>query len=226
MINDQGQIFRTAEGDAWYRRNAAHLETKAPHDIAMRMIGILDNDLVCGVRSVCDVGCANGWRLDALGKTLPNASRLCGFDASDSAIMAGRGFPGLDLRPGLVEDSPFDEKFDLVIVSFVLHWIDRVKLTEAIARIDRLVANGGLLMVLDFLPDRPSKRPYHHLQNNEVFTYKQDYSRTFGELGTYQELARLTFVHDRPEAGVAPASAQERAICALLHKATDAYAAA
>lgn len=223
MKMDQDQVFSKDEGDHWFERNAAALEAKARSDVALRMLSLLDPAYSGEIRSICDVGCANGWRLPGLAAALPNVTRLCGFDASAAAVAAGRARAAdLDLRQGLIDAPPFNESFDLVIASFVLHWIDRDRLMTSLARIDGLVRPGGALIVMDFLPDAPCARRYHHRSDIELFTFKQDYPACFTASGRYRELARITFNHDSPIPGaVAPAPSQERAVCTWLHKAGD-----
>ena len=225
MSVDQDLIFETGEGDRWFERNSVALGQAERPDVARRMLGLLDPDYAAEIRSVCDVGCANGWRLPGVASALAPAARLCGFDASAAAIADGVArMPQFDLRQGLVDAPPFDEQFDLVIVSFVLHWVDRARLATAIAKIDGLVRPGGALMIMDFLPDAPCARAYHHRTDLELYTFKQDYRHSFIGTGVYRELASLTFPHDAKLPGaIAPTSSQDRAVCAWLHKALNAY---
>lgn len=220
MNEPQDRIFARSEGDAWYLRNASHLMPGRP-DVLLGLLAASPVDTRARIRSICDVGCSNGDRLARFGRALPGAAALCGFDASKVATSEGMAlFPGLDLRQGLADDPPFKDQFDLVIVSFVLHWVDRSRLATAIAAIDGLVAEGGILLLADFLPDRPCARRYHHRQDVTVFTYKQDYSAAFTGLGLYQEAARRLYSHDDPTGAVAVSSDQDRAMAALLVKST------
>lgn len=224
MTTDQDLIFRDGEGDAWYQRNAKALANSDKPDPVLILIDQLDPALIVRIASVCDVGCANGWRLSRLKKRLPAASRLAGFDASRSAVEAGRAeWPQLDLQSGLIDEPPFAEQFDLVIVSFVLHWVNRQRLSRAIAAVDGLVASDGLLVIADFLPDRPCARRYHHRDDVALYTYKQDYPSVFTALQTYRNVAQLTFSHDHQGLRVGPAIDQDRAVVAVLHKQPDAY---
>lgn len=224
MMHDQETIFSREEGDAWFRRNAAALNQKSVTDPAISLLQSLTSDQMRSIRSVCDVGCADGWRLRALHSLLPRDAELCGFDVSQSAIDSGlKNAPTLDLRCGLVDRPPFKKSFNLVIVSFVLHWVSRNRLIRAIAAIDELVAEGGFLIIGDFLPDRPSRRRYHHREDVDLFTYKQDYITSFTGLALYRELSRVSSPHDRIADGAAPAADQDRAAYALLYKSPDAY---
>jgi SAM-dependent methyltransferase len=88
--------------------------------------------------------------------------------------------------------------FRLAILSFVLHWIDREALLRVAAEVDALVEDGGYLIVSDFLPDRPTKVPYHHAKGAEIFTYKQDYAALFEATCLYKRVRGLVFDHDEP----------------------------
>lgn len=216
MNEAQEKTFQEGEGDAWYRRNRAHLDA-GHEDPANRLIAGLAAR--AAIRRVAELGCANGWRLERLRRLLPPGCVLAGIDASAEAIADGRQrFPELRLERGLLSDVPLREPFDLVVVHFVLHWADRGTLSKCVAEIDRLVAWNGYLVLGDFLPDAPSKRPYHHLPGQGVYTYKQDYAQAFLGLGFYRELERVTFDH-----GGGAGGADSRAVVSLLRKSADAY---
>ena len=84
------------------------------------------------------------------------------------------------------------------------------------SRIDALVRRGGTLVIGDFNPDYQQKRKYHHLPDEEVYTYKQDYTAFFKATGLYRETAVFTFDHDKQTYGYAPSEA--RGMCAALRK--------
>lgn len=218
MKQDQDAIFAASEGNAWFRRNAAKLGASGRADALLEMARLLPAARRDAVRSVCDIGCANGERLARFSALLPQATTLCGFDASDEAVSFGSGrFNGLDLKTGLADSPPFEGPFDLVTISFVLHWVDRTRLARTIAAVDQLVAVGGILILSDFLPDSPCSRRYHHRDDVALFTYKQDYIRAFTGLGLYREIGRHVFSHDG-EAQLDPSGDQDRAVCAMLVK--------
>ncbi|HEX5128047.1 MAG TPA: class I SAM-dependent methyltransferase [Rhodocyclaceae bacterium] len=218
----QDKVFLDGEGDAWFRRNAEALSKPERPDWVLDMLAMLGAR--AEISTVCEVGCADGWRLARIAMPLPQVSQRAGFDASAEAIANGkRRYKGLDLRVGSVTAPPFTQRFDLVIVSFVLHWIDRAELVHAIAAIDGLVAPGGWLAIADFLPERPCKRRYHHRDDIMLYTFKQDYAQAFTGLGLYEEVARVTFPHSVAGGVIGHAAAGERANCTLLRKPLDNY---
>jgi len=216
---NQDELFRQSEGNAWFERNRAALG-RHQEDWPVRLITQLDPD--AGVRSVLELGCATGWRLEALRQRL--GARCVGVDASRGAVDFGREqYPGLELHQGVLSQVPLAGPFDAVIVHFVLHWVDRATLAASVAEIDRMVRDGGYLCVGDFLPDFQQRRHYHHLPGAEVFTYKQDYAAIFESLGTYRTLTRVTYESVEADAPLAPSRSDERKACTLLHKSLSGF---
>lgn len=211
----QQDVFAASEGDRWFERNggaAADDEARwLERDVPLRLLS------VCGLQaeSVAELGCASGARLDALLRR-GIARRAFGTDISAAAIAEGsRRYPDLDLHQQPITQ-PVSGQYDLVIVNFVLHWLDRSLLAQAITAIDGAVRVGGHLLLGDFLPDAPTRVPYHHCEG--LFTYKQDYPSCFKSLGTYHEVVRLVFDHDDPTRPIRNAPAQRRGVCVLMHK--------
>lgn len=217
----QDQFFFEGEGDCWFRRNKDKLnENKI--DWPAYMIKLLVGDHK--IESVLELGCANGYRLNMLRQYLEENCFLAGIDASLQAIRDGKNrYPDLCLKHGLLTKVPLNQQFDLVIVNFVLHWVDRATLSRSIAEIDRLLKNGGILILGDFLPDFPQRRYYHHCPDEKIYTYKQDYAKIFEALGIYKEIARFTFNHDCPELRVSVCGSSARGFCAALHKSLHGY---
>jgi trans-aconitate methyltransferase len=218
MIQDD--VFYSSEGDAWFERNKQSICQNRGDDLALQ---ILKESLpLTGVESVLELGCANGWRLNLLSEILPDAT-FSGMDASLGAIEDGENrYPDISLTHGLLSDIPFNRSFDLVIVNFVLHWVDRSSLLKSIAEIDRMINGGGYLLLGDFLPDVPQRRKYHHLEQG-VYTYKQDYSKLFQSLGIYQEKVRKLFNHDDKSKSLLETDASSRGMCSLLTKSLHDY---
>lgn len=213
---NQNIIFQKAEGDNWFSRNLAVLQSReCTHDWPLILI---ERHKLKPTR-VLEVGSSFGWRLSEFKKKHPTAYCL-GIEPSRKAISYGRKeYPDIELRNGLMHKLPvrLDESFDLVIVAFVFHWVDRSTLLSSVSEIDRTIAEGGYLVIADFFPYRPTKRLYHHLPRGEVFTYKQDYAQIFLSSGLYREKERVLFHHATGKRGthIPP---HERAVCVLLEK--------
>jgi len=220
---NQDQIFFESEGDNWFARNKPVLELVSDRvDLPSYLIEILEEK--SNIKSVLELGCANGWRLNSLKQKLLERCRFVGVDASIKAIQDGRArYPFIELHQGLLSKVPVVGQFDLVIVYFVLHWVDRTSLTRSVSEIDRLISDDGFLVLGDFLPDSPQRRCYHHLPNENVYTYKQDYAKIFESYGLYKEVARIAFDHDRPATMIQTSDSSSRCVCTVLKKSVENY---
>lgn len=172
----QKEIFTGCEGDRYYLRNKLKLDDalrswkkdpviRAVHDIGFRP------------KSILEIGCGNGWRLQALANRYK--ASCCGIDPSEEAIDAGSHlFPGLSLMQATADNIPYeDNRFDLVILGFCLYLCDRKDLFKIAYEVDRVLADGGKLAILDFSPPFPYRNPYSHYPG--IFSYKMAYEDLF-----------------------------------------------
>ena len=164
-MSTQDEIFAASEADQWFERNKHVLEQVSEQDVPLRLVEIAKRT---GARAVA-------------------------VEPSPKAIEDGRArFPHVEFRQGQARDLPVTETFELVIVHFVLHWIDRRNLLTCVAEIDRAVADGGYLIIGDFHPWHPARNKYHHLPDSDVMTYKQDYAQIFLATELYHPVVMLT----------------------------------
>jgi SAM-dependent methyltransferase len=219
--NSQERLFLSGEGDAYFQRNrnALHAVNPWTNDPGLRLLrqsGIHPH-------RVLDIGCSNGWRCAAIRERFGCAG--VGVDPSLKAIRVGRKqFPDIRFRRGTLDSLPIaaGETYDLVIVHYVLHWVSRPALLKALAEIDRTIAEGGYIVLADFLPDRPTRVTYHHLPKGQVYTYKLDYAQVFLATGLYRMVRRCVFDHYTHQPGHAIPE-RRRAVCTLLQKSNTAY---
>jgi SAM-dependent methyltransferase len=186
-VATQDEIFTASEADQWFERNKHVLDKLSDQDVPLRLVELYK----LRPASVLEIGAANGYRVAEIARR--NGARGVAIEPSGKAIEDGRArFPHVAFHQGQARQLPIDGAFDLVIVHFVLHWIDRKNLLGCIAEIDRVVADGGYLVIGDFHPWHPSRNNYHHLPEAEVMTYKQDYSQIFVATELYQPVGMLT----------------------------------
>ncbi len=187
----QDRIFANFEGNNWFARNQSalqHYESDA--DMPLRLLTLYNIQ----PQQVLEVGAANGFRLATLAGRY--GARAVAVEPSTDAIADGqRAFPLVEFIRGEAHDLPLQERFDLIIVNFVLHWVDRQHFLSAIGEIDRVLADGGYLLIGDFCPANPTKVPYHHLPDAGVYTYKQNYAAPFLASGLYHLVSFLTSDH-------------------------------
>lgn len=191
MAVDQVAIFAQTEGDRWFERNRASLTScDVEHDFPLRLIELYS----LRPRSVLEIGASNGFRVAALAAR--GVRDAVAVEASAAAIRDGAArFPDVQFIRATADAIPLHRTFELVIVNFVLHWVDRTRLLTSVGEIDRLVADGGYLLLGDFHPARPTRVPYHHLPDQAVYTYKQAYGIVFRASGLYQPIAMLSGDH-------------------------------
>jgi len=187
MRTDQGALFVQSEGDAWFERNRAALERFDPErDLVLRLIDLYN----LAPRRVLEIGASSGARLASVAER--HGAMVVGVEPSAAAVAFGRTrFPAVRFVRGRADAIGLGPPFDLVIVHYVLHWIDRTALLRSVAEIDRLVADGGCLIIGDFHPAHPTQVPYHHLPGADVFTFKQDYGAIFAASALYHVVAAL-----------------------------------
>lgn len=188
---EQDKIFEAFEGDNWFNRNSSVLQPHDDHVIQLlETYGLLSRD-----KKVLEVGAANGYRLAAIHEKF--GCEVHAVEPSQEAVAAGKKrFPFITFYLSTAKDMEFEEIFDIVIIHSVFHWIDRKKLLLSAAKIDMALKDKGALVIGDFQTPFPVKRRYHHITDNEVYTYKQRYKDIFLSVGSYLELSNMTLNHD------------------------------
>jgi len=185
----QSDVFLQTEGDAFYERNRDKLREPDPVQEVIACLQLPERP------SVLEVGCGDGWRLKALRQKY---DALCfGIDASAEAIKRCDSSIGNVIvwqgRAGgiVVEDGTgvlFPHSIDLVIYGFVLYVCDREDLFTIAAECDRVLRDGGFVVIHDFCATYPYRRPYKHKEG--LFSYHQDYSRLWLGHPAYREIMR------------------------------------
>lgn len=215
-MNTQDQTFLQSEGDRFFQRNAAHFvappTTEA--DLPLRLLELYRLQ----PRRVLEIGGANGFRVAALAQR-HDLERGVSSDASAEACADGRNrYPEVSFVHAEAAALPLAETFDLVIVNFVLHWIDRAKLLAVAAEVDRLIAPDGYLLLGDFDPG-PNflKVRYHHREDEALYTFKQDYAALFLASGVYERIGTLSGHYSAQDFVPAP-SQDDRLAVSLLRK--------
>jgi len=209
----QDRVFSDFEGDRWFERNRKALNTfDASADLPLKIIGLYR----IRPARVLEIGAANGFRLAAIHER--TGASVVALEPSAQAVLNGKAsFPFVTFVRGTATAVPLRESFDLVIVNFVFHWIDRQSLLRAVAEVDRLVGDGGYLLIGDFYPANQLQVRYHHLKTERVYTYKQNYAATFLASGLYHPVSLLTAHHASADLQ-ARVDETERVGVWLLHK--------
>ena len=84
----------------------------------------------------------------------------------------------LQLICGTSDELPYkDLKFDVVILGFCMFWVDRKYLMKTVSEADRVLKEGGYLVIVDFDTFIPYKKDNVH--NPDAWTYKMQYINLF-----------------------------------------------
>jgi SAM-dependent methyltransferase len=188
----QKHIFLESEGDAWFARNQQHLRA-LDQDIVLSTL----REVGVAPKSVLEIGCANGYRVASICKEF--GATGCGIDPSAMAVTDGRcRYPSLSLGVGTADRLPFAEgQFDLVIFGFCLYLVDPRLHLRCVAEADRVLADGGLLAIYDFIEPIPFQNKYVHREG--VRSYKMEFSRYFLASPAYRLLRRNMNIPGLPQ---------------------------
>lgn len=203
------------EGSAWFRRNRMLLGGPAMlgYDWPLRLVNLYS----LAPRTIVEIGCSNGWRLAVLSE---GGRRECiGLDASSEALIDGQArYPKLKLYHALATSLPIrDYTADLVIISYLYHWLARESLLLAASEVDRILKPGSYLILADFAPDVPTRVSYHHRAGLWTWKLPDAYAGLFLATGVYREVTRITYNHDGHD-DRADIDSDRRGACVLLRK--------
>lgn len=162
VVSDYRRAWWDGEADAYERRNpnATGLQPRVLDAIA-REVNPGD--------SILEVGCGSGANLRGIETRIQGRIACFGCDPSEIALENGQAkAPEHEFHRATSDALPYaDSSFDLVLLSFVLHWVDPALLLRTVAEVDRVLRDKnskrpGILAIADFAPDSPHSRPYRH----------------------------------------------------------------
>lgn len=157
----QSQVFLAGEAKQWLNRNKDKIDVKG--DPVLKMI----EQAGLKPKRVLEIGCADGWRLLELRKRY-----RCEITGVDPCPSQDSSF----IEQGTADDllRCFDEEFDLVIYGFCLYLCDREDLFRIAMEGDRVLQDGGHIMVYDFIAHSPHAKRYAHKEG--VKSFKMHYA--------------------------------------------------
>jgi ubiquinone/menaquinone biosynthesis C-methylase UbiE len=187
-MKTQKEIFKSTEGDEWFNRNKTSYGRTSEN-----LIVDLLKRIELTPKSVLEIGCSNGFRLNQLKEEF--GCRCFGIDPSSKAIKDGTTrYPGITLGVGTADDLHYDnDSFDTVVFGFCLCLCDRKDLFRIAYEVDRVLQNEGTLVIADFFPPFPFKNRYSHYEG--IYTYKMDYGRMFTWNPAYTVVANVVYSH-------------------------------
>lgn len=190
----QKEAWVEYEADAWFDRNQNYLKTYSEE--RDRVISLIKEYNLKPER-VLEIGCSAGYRLNGIKNAFGNCE-VHGVEPSKEAIQYGQNaFPAVNFLNGTADDlSAFeDDSMDIVIVGFVFYVIDRSTFFKVVAEIDRVLKNGGILIIVDFFSETALKNVYEHIKEFSAFSFKQNYDEVFTASKLYYLLDKSTWNH-------------------------------
>lgn len=181
----QSDIMMETEGDAWFSRNRDTLGARDRVGDAIQERGLQPT-------SVLEVGAADGWRLEKLRNAY--GCKVIGIDPSMAACNAAatRAVPMYQMTAnGLPCD---DRSIDLLIYGFSLYMTDPADWLRIAAEGDRVLKDGGCLIVHDFAEATPFARRYEH--RDGLLAYHVDFAKLWLANPLYCVLRRRIFEDD------------------------------
>ncbi len=156
-------------------------------------------------RTVLDLGTGTGRMLQLLAGD--HVERAVGLDSSHSMLAVARSnleraeIRGVELRQGDVYSPPLErDAFELIIIHQVLHFLDDP--ARAIREAAKLLAPGGLLLIVDFAPHSLEFLRSDHahrrlgLRSDNLVGWLEQAGLEIGELRTIEAGADIAHDHD------------------------------
>lgn len=181
------QNFLNFEGTNFYNRNKSYFN--ASNDFILNNFDINNHS----DKTILEVGCSNGWRLNEFNK-FNNKNKYIGLEPSLDAIQDNI-FENIKILHGTCDKiNLLDDSVDILLIPFVFMYVDRTLLFKSISEIDRVLKNGGLLIITDFYSNRQRKNSYKHIPGS--FIYKQNYFEIFTSSKNYFLKKLECFTHN------------------------------
>lgn len=191
IIRTQKDAFLDYEGDGYFHRNE-NVAYSPEDDVVLHIL----KEYSHRPENVLEIGCSTGYRLDAINQEF--GARVSGIEPSTEAITKGQSlYPNVNFLRGTADEMQHypSGSFDLVIIGFVLYVIDRDILFKVIAETDRVLADGGILMIIDFFSEKPTRNPYQHIKDIQAYAFKQNYEEIFLASKLYQLMDKRSMSH-------------------------------
>jgi ubiquinone/menaquinone biosynthesis C-methylase UbiE len=174
----QSLTFLHGEGEAWMARNAGRYDENSDP-----VLEAIDKYKLIPDR-VLEVGCADGARLEVMQRMWG-----CHVEGYDPAYGSKRGSSRVQVWAGTADRLQYsDEQFDMLIYGWCLYLCDPDDYFKIALEGDRILRDGGHLVVYDFYPDHTFKVPYKHKAG--LFSHHFDFSKLWLAHPTYSLCGR------------------------------------
>ena len=213
---DIKKLFLETEGDAYYQRNKNALtKDNIGEDINFYSSFFSEMNILNKNTKFVEIGASNGHNLKYFKEKFE--CEVFGIDPSSEATKEGNKqfFNNKKvLLQGTSDSLPYDdESTDIVMFGFSLFWVGRKYLYRSISEADRILKEGGYLLITDFDTPLPYKRDNIH--NKDTFTCKMNYSKFYLCNPQYSLICKKNYSH---ESNTFNKDIQERVSAQILYK--------
>lgn len=187
----QDDYFLKGEADAYFNRNSRKLSNvKKDEDFIFSSIVRMN----IKPKTVLEVGCANGFRLNWLNQDYN--CRVVGIEPSKQAVEDGnKKFPNIELKIGTSDMlEKIESFFNIIILGFFVYLLPREKLFKLAYEVDRHLEEGVYVVGLDFNTKFPIMNRYAHLK--DIYSFKFDLAKMFTWNPQYMEVFKQIINHD------------------------------
>lgn len=173
--------FSSVDADAWFERNRGRLGARDPVTDLLQSMNLRP-------ARVLEIGCSNGWRLAKLHARL--GCIVSGIEPGIAAVNEARALGLYDVHIGTAASLPFaDGAFDMVIFGFCLYLCEPADHLRIAAEADRVLSDGGHIVIHDFDDEVPFKRRYAH--RDGVWSHHMNFARLWDVHPAYHICRRL-----------------------------------
>lgn len=159
-------VWSKCDGDNWYLRNKNSLGKE--FDLPLFLL----DSYSIKPKKVLEIDAFNGYRLAKIHERY--SSDVTAVEPSEKAIENGKKMhPCARFSKNTCEKFNTEEKYDLIIVNFVFHWIYREDLYTCVNKIDKFLEDEKYLIIGDFGTEHFFKRQYHHSKDADLTKAKK-----------------------------------------------------
>ena len=189
------------EANRWFERNreaVERIEFSTNAQLAGDFIEKYIRNFPHSIERILEIGCSYGYNLNYLQERF--GVKCDGVEPSDKAVAYGSlkwGKPNPDfrLRQGLSDRLPYDDgQFDVVLLGFSFYITPRSMIAGSVYEADRVLKEGGFLILTDF--DTPLRCKRVNIHNEALPVFKEDYAQRFLSMG-YTLAEKISYSHER-----------------------------
>jgi len=176
-------LLKLKEANKYFKRNP---------NVQKNNYGIIN---LCSInnlkpKSILEIGCANGIRLNDYSNILRSKTNY-GIDVSSYAIKnAKKKFNRLNfLKISSLEINKIRKNFDLIICGFFLYMLDREEIFNQFNLIYKKLNENGYLIIEDF--DPLFKHTNNSSHNKNLKSFKMSYDHFLEESGLFKTIYKI-----------------------------------